>query len=92
MAALALVTMVACGAPGIAPSPAPSLPTADNDTCDGLQYSDLVGQDSTALERVLILGQVRVIRPGMAVTLDFRPERLNFEINASNRVARIFCG
>jgi len=88
---LALCALVACETTGSAPS-APPLPPTDSDTCDGIQYAGLIGQDATALERVLILGQVRVIRPGMAVTMDFRPERLNFKIDAANRITRIFCG
>lgn len=89
---LALIALFACDAPtAIAPS-APMLPSAENDTCNGLQHAALVGQDATALERVLILGQVRVIRPDMAVTMDFRPERLNFDIGSLNRITRIFCG
>lgn len=69
-----------------------SFPTGMDNTCDGERYGTLVGQDATALERVLILGQVRVIRPGMVVTQDYRPERINFEIGTDNRVARITCG
>lgn len=90
-APLALCALMACETTSIAPS-APPLPPADADTCNGLQYGSLIGQDATALERVLILGQVRVIRPDMAVTMDFRPERLNFNIDDANRIARIFCG
>mgnify|MGYP000530713279 CR=1 FL=1 len=69
-----------------------SFPTGIDNTCDGERYGTLVGQDATALERVLILGQVRVIRPGMVVTQDYRPERINFEIGTDNRVTRITCG
>jgi len=69
-----------------------SFPTGLDNTCNGERYGTLVGQDATALERVLILGQVRIIRPGMVVTQDYRPERLNFEIGADNRVQRITCG
>ena len=55
-------------------------------------YARLIGQDETTLERELILRQVRVIRPGDFVTQDFRPMRLNFEIDNDGRIARIFCG
>lgn len=89
---VALIALVACVAPTANAPSAPALPSAENDTCNGLQHAALMGQDATALERVLILGQVRVIRPGMAVTMDFRPERLNFNIGTTNRITRIFCG
>jgi hypothetical protein len=52
----------------------------------------MVGRHDTALERVLILGPVRVIRPGMAVTMDHRPDRINFPISEAGRITRIHCG
>lgn len=91
---LSFAALTACGA--ISPSPsvpvAPPLPDAANDSCGAIQYGALIGQDATALERVLILGQVRVIRPGTAVSMDFRPERINFAIGSGNRIMRIYCG
>lgn len=71
------------------PDPGPMMPV--NDTCGAAPHADLIGQDATALERVMILGQVRVIRPGMAVTRDFRPDRINFIVDESNLIARITC-
>jgi Peptidase inhibitor I78 family len=35
---------------------------------------------------------VRVIRPGQAVTMDFRGDRLNVEIDERNRVRALRCG
>jgi hypothetical protein len=35
---------------------------------------------------------VRTIRPGTMVTKDFRTERLNVDVDAANRVTRIYCG
>ncbi len=35
---------------------------------------------------------LRVIRPGDAVTMDFRPERLNLELDSEGRVAEARCG
>jgi uncharacterized lipoprotein YajG len=69
----------------------PVLPSLTQDTCNANQYTSLIGQDATALERVMILGQVRVIRPGQAVTLDFRPERINFNGGPDNRITTINC-
>ena len=67
------------------------MPSSENDTCNASQYAHLIGQDATALERVLLLGQVRVIRPGDAVTADFRPERINFHIGSDNAIVSIGC-
>ena len=69
-----------------------SLPAPSEDTCDASTYGTLVGQDATALEKILILGMVRVIRPGDAVTTDFRAARINFNIDDSGTISRIFCG
>lgn len=73
------------------PAPAPDFPVGE-DSCNAAQYSNLIGQDATVLERVLLMGPVRVIRPGMAVTMDYSAARINFGIDDSNRIARISCG
>lgn len=70
----------------------PALPEATADTCNAAARQGLVGQDATALERVLILGPVRVIRPGAPVTRDLSPSRINFDIDAGERIARVWCG
>ncbi|UYQ70465.1 I78 family peptidase inhibitor [Pelagibacterium flavum] len=36
-------------------------------------------------------GTVRVITPGMAVTQDFRPDRLNLEVDAAGNLVRAYC-
>ena len=35
---------------------------------------------------------VRVIRPGMAVTMDYRIDRLNVDLNDKDVVTRVHCG
>ena len=70
----------------------PNLPANQDDTCGATQHADLIGQDATALERVLILGMVRVTRPGDMVTMDFRAERINFKIDAAENIEAITCG
>lgn len=92
VALLALGLMAGCAPRAPEPPPRASVPQAETDLCDAGSYAGLTGQDGTALERVLLLGQVRVIRPGDAVTMDLRPERINFEIGTDGRIARVFCG
>lgn len=70
----------------------PAVPQGAQDTCGAAPYGTLVGAEATALERVLILREIRVIRPGMPVTADYRANRINFEIDNAARIARIFCG
>lgn len=75
------------------PSYVPIFPTGPpDDACRASQHAGLVGQDASVLERVLLLGPVRVIRPGMAMTEDYSPSRTNFEIDAANRITSVTCG
>ena len=82
--------LAACAVPDTAPAPlpAPALP----DTCNATRHMGLIGQPATALERVLIMDMVRVIRPDDMVTMDFRPDRINFYINAEETISDIRCG
>ncbi|WP_234967410.1 I78 family peptidase inhibitor [Octadecabacter temperatus] len=85
-----IVFLFACEAVS-PPQTVDPLPTPQQDTCNASAYSNLLGQDATALERVMLLGQVRVIRPGQVVTMDFRPDRINFNVGADNRITSIHC-
>jgi len=88
---LSLIALMACDTPAPDLPARPTLPDAAADTCGAGGYGELIGQDATALERELIMRPVRVIRPGMAITMDFRQDRINFEIDAMNRIASIGC-
>lgn len=70
----------------------PPVPPISEDTCNAARYTDLIGQDATALEKIMLLGKVRVIRPGQAVTMDFLQDRVNFVIDEGNDIASIRCG
>jgi len=83
---LLLVVLAGCTA---AQSPLP--PTLE-DTCGAGALADLIGKDATALETTLLLGPVRVIRPGDAVTMDFLPDRVNFIISENETIQMIDCG
>jgi len=86
----ALTLLAGCSA-SVATAPLP-VPLPDDDTCNAANYATLVGQQATALERVLLLGKVRVIRPNQAVTMDFRQDRINFIISEDETIAAITCG
>lgn len=74
---------------------APALPAdpvdPGADACGAAQLQYLVGQPESVLDGMRFDAPVRVIRPGMAVTMDYRPDRLNIEIDARNRIARVHC-
>lgn len=93
IALLTTLVLFGCSATFEPPAPnLPPLPDPSGDSCGAAEYASLIGQPDTALERVLILRQVRVIRPGLAVTMDYRPDRINFEIDQAGKVQRISCG
>ncbi|HCX66949.1 MAG: hypothetical protein CMI61_11075 [Parvibaculum sp.] len=54
----------------------------------GKAYSE-AESEITAGENV---ATIRVIRPGEAVTEDFRPDRLNVELDEEENVSRVYCG
>lgn len=72
--------------------PISPISVATGDECGAASYEGLAGRPDTDLERILILGQVRIIRPGRPYTDDLRPQRLNFQIGADGRIERVFCG
>ena len=86
----ALIMLAGCSAT-VMPA-TPPVPLPQDDTCNAADYATLVGQPATALERVLLLGKVRVIRPDQPVTMDFRQDRINFVIDGDDRIAAITCG
>jgi hypothetical protein len=95
-----LVTTLALGA---CTTPPPTVggetaaPALGAGTCDTAVLANLVGKPFTpALEadakaRVKVQA-VRAIRPGTAVTMDFRPDRLNIDIDEKNIVTGFRCG
>jgi len=83
--------------PGPHPHPGPGVGPADAATCrpDGL--SALVGK--TASQDVVDKAvrdsgarHARVVKPGMAVTMDFREDRLTMRVDADNRIEGASCG
>ena len=84
---IALIALAGCTA-----APPPPIPPQIEDTCGAADFADLIGQDATMLERNLRLGMVRVIRPGDAVSQDFRPARINFMIGADETIRTVNCG
>lgn len=84
---------------GCMPQSVPEPATPDEaDTCGKQRYMDLVGEpernhtfESTAApDDNLVL--VRIIYPNSAITQDYRPERLNVDVNIDGDIARLWCG
>ena len=87
-----LLLAILLGACATAPEQAPAA-----GTCDAAPIQDLVGKRYDAAlgtdgqARSGARG-VRVIRPGQAVTMDYRVDRLNIELNAGETVISLRCG
>lgn len=61
-------------------------------TCDASPYQTLVGQRRTVLAAMTVPAGTRIIEPNSMVTMDNNPNRLNIEINDSNRISAVRCG
>jgi Peptidase inhibitor I78 family len=62
---------------------------------DGLDT--FVGRDGTPEVGKEVLAKsgaksLRWLKPGMAVTMEFRSERVNIAVDANNKIARVNCG
>jgi hypothetical protein len=69
---------------------APLDPMAPSCGAEALQH--LVGQPVANFTPPPQAKAVRVIGPDMAVTMDFRPDRLNVEHDKANIITRVACG
>lgn len=78
----AVLTLAACH---------PAAPPSGPDECGAAALQHLRGQpvqDAPALPGMA----VRIIGPDTAVTMDFRPDRLNIEHDHDRIITRVFCG
>ncbi len=87
---LAAAALSGCVMADDAMVPMPPAPEAAACRAPGLQ--GLVGQPETVIQTMRLTGTVRVIRPGMMITQDFSPSRVNIAIGPDGRIARVWCG
>ncbi|MFN7225265.1 MAG: I78 family peptidase inhibitor [Paracoccaceae bacterium] len=70
----------------------PTVPEGpDLSACGADALQGLVGQSASVLQTMKFAQETRIIRPGMAVTMDYRPDRLNIEIDAKEVITRVHC-
>lgn len=88
------VLMLAVGVAGCVPAGPPQAvgPAAGVNQCGALDLQFLIGAPAAELDTIRFNKPVRVIRPGTAVTMDYNPDRLNFEVGRSGRISRVTCG
>lgn len=92
--------LAGCGGMNSTPSPDPAPPPprveAGGECSAGDAYSHVGRTYSEALDAALRAESgataMRVIRPGDAVTLDHRPERLNVRLDEADTITALDCG
>ncbi|WP_207100237.1 I78 family peptidase inhibitor [Paracoccus shandongensis] len=89
MLVLPLVLLAAACKMEPAATPPAVPPTA---ACDEADLSArFLGRSQEEVQATALPG-ARIIQPNSPVTMDHRPERANFELDAKGRVTRVFCG
>jgi len=89
---LALAACAELPGGGGAPATDGEAAVADEDACGASGMQNLVGASVGTLDPATLPSPHRVIFPGQPVTMDFRADRLNVEIGADDKVARVYCG
>ena len=74
------------GAPPPEPLPRPS------DSCHSEVFRGYEGRSGAALEGIVFAQPVRIIGPGDPVTEDYSPVRINFDLDQTGTIIRIWCG
>jgi hypothetical protein len=75
---------------GLAGCVGAKVPAADACGAAGLQ--NLIGQSRDVLAAMTLPQGTRVIEPGMPITEDYSETRLNIDLDAQGRIARVWCG
>ena len=92
LAAIALFNLAAACAPTepVTPQPVPSID--EQDACNAKALAHLIGKPLSDPGVPPASRSVRHIRPGDAVTEDFRIERLNIYVTGTDIIEKINCG
>ena len=90
---LTLLALSACNYDSEPEGPPP--PPPGKCVADGLGSLTGKTRNEAVAKQALRLSGAKTIRwisPGMAVTMDFREDRLNFELDAQGKIVRAYCG
>ncbi|CAN7589108.1 I78 family peptidase inhibitor [Phenylobacterium sp. LjRoot219] len=92
----ALWLLAACATPAAEPTTPPA-DGAMSGACRAAAAEFAVGRAYTeelgaSLQQAAQAKTLRVIRPGDAVTMDYRDDRLNVELDAGGKVSKVRCG
>jgi hypothetical protein len=94
---LLLMTAACTPVPPAEPAGEPVREFGGGRVCDAAKAQPLVGRHGTSelgaqALRLSGAGTIRWIPPGTAVTMDYRTDRLNIELDGKGRVTGIRCG
>ncbi len=87
----ASLTLVAC-VPVMSGTTPPPVLLADLGACGGNALHALVGHPATTLPDKGGWGALRIIKPGMMVTMDYSATRLNVRVDGSDKILALDCG
>ena len=94
-----VILTAACATGPAEPDPNADVPVhgGTGRLCNAARAQSLVGRPATAelgaeAMRLTGAGMMRWLRPGDIVTMDYREDRLNVELDAAGRVKAIRCG
>lgn len=90
--ALCLPLFLSACLPGTPDGPLPPADLDNTNACGAAEMQDLVGQPFSALAAMTFAQPMRLIRPDMAVTMDYSAERLNIVLDEADRIASVTCG
>ena len=68
------------------------MPPVMGGDCGAADLQYLMGQKARVLTTMRFSQPLRVLKPGMAVTMDYAPNRLNIELDAADTIIRVACG
>lgn len=93
LSAMVALPLVACAQV----PPVDDTPVMGAGDCDASKLTDIIGKTATdALvadaQKRAMARTTRVIKPGMAVTMDYRTDRLNIDVTDRNVVTATRCG
>ena len=60
--------------------------------CQADAYKSMLWKPISVLKTSSLPANTRIIRPGQAVTMDYRPNRLNIKIGKLDRIEQVYCG
>jgi Peptidase inhibitor I78 family len=83
--------LAACQTPA-PPSPDRLPPEPAPNECGAGGMQDLMGKHRSVFAAMTLPRGTRIIEPGMAITEDYGPTRLNIDLAKDGRITRVWCG